>query len=177
MKAGAGRVLPVGMLVMAAGRFPELVFAQPKDTPASDDTADAGTDSPLRWEAVEAHKKSPDRDQTGFFAPGDAQSDYGAAIKAIGAGRRGAASIHKIMYGISLYVPDNTVNPDAVIQDVDHVDDVACVARGIMPLADGTDAGELEKGFGEEMARREADRCLQCGLICYQRTGQNTAAR
>jgi len=26
---------------------------------------------------------------------------------------------------------------------------------------------EIEKGFTEEKARKEADRCLQCGVICY----------
>ncbi len=30
--------------------------------------------------------------------------------------------------------------------------------------------GELERGFDEEMARTEAARCLQCGLICYKHT-------
>ena len=29
---------------------------------------------------------------------------------------------------------------------------------------------EIEKGFSEEVARKEADRCLQCGLICYNQT-------
>jgi hypothetical protein len=33
----------------------------------------------------------------------------------------------------------------------------------------------LEVGFDEDAARREADRCLQCGLICYLHSG--TAAQ
>jgi len=28
---------------------------------------------------------------------------------------------------------------------------------------------ELEKGFTQEMAKKEADRCLQCGLVCYEK--------
>jgi hypothetical protein len=32
------------------------------------------------------------------------------------------------------------------------------------------ETGILEKGFDEGMAHNEAKRCLQCGLICYERT-------
>ena len=30
---------------------------------------------------------------------------------------------------------------------------------------------EVELGFRQEMASREAERCLRCGLICYRREG------
>ncbi|MGD8267405.1 MAG: hypothetical protein PVF55_04510, partial [Desulfobacterales bacterium] len=45
--------------------------------------------------------------------------------------------------------------------------------RQIMPLAAPRELdqkGQLELGFDEEAARQEAARCLQCGLICYERT-------
>jgi NADPH-dependent glutamate synthase beta subunit-like oxidoreductase len=39
-----------------------------------------------------------------------------------------------------------------------------------MPIAD-TDqcsrGSELEMGYSAQSAKKEADRCLQCGLICY----------
>jgi formate dehydrogenase (NADP+) beta subunit len=44
-----------------------------------------------------------------------------------------------------------------------------------MPLRSLKDSGdviELEKGFDEHMARKEAGRCLRCGLICYMHTGK-----
>jgi hypothetical protein len=47
-----------------------------------------------------------------------------------------------------------------------------------MPLAttDQVSLGqELEKGFDPATAKTEADRCLQCGLICYLR--ENTDDR
>jgi hypothetical protein len=45
-----------------------------------------------------------------------------------------------------------------------------------MPLCSNKDlaiCGEVERGLTEEMAHTEAERCLQCGLICYERT-ENT---
>ena len=68
-------------------------------------------------------------------------------------------------------MPDNVIQADTVIQNVDHVDAVAASPRQIMPLADSrelTRQMELEKGFDTAAAKAEAARCLRCGLICYQ---------
>ncbi len=168
---GEKQIIPAQTLIVSAGRFPELVFVRRKEKESGESDADA--EMTLRWEAVEPYKKLPQTNQTGLFAVGDAVTDYGAAVKAIGAGRRGAASIHALMYGISLYLPEKTVNPQSVIQNIDYVTGVAPQARQIMPLSDAVElsaGNELEKGFSDEMARREADRCLQCGLICYKQT-------
>jgi len=171
------QVIPAQTLIVAAGRFPELVFTKRKEEEPTEPDADlAGA---LRWEAVEPYKKFPQTNQTGLFAQGDAITDYSAAVKAIGAGRRGAASIHSLMYGISLYLPENTVNPQAVIQNIDHIENVAPLTRRIMPLANAVElaaGNELEKGFSEETARCEADRCLQCGLICYKQSSAEKIA-
>ena len=101
-----------------------------------------------------------------------------AAIKAIAAGRRGAASIHKVLYDLDLELPQNVLTPNFPVQDVDHLDHVVATPRQIMPIAksNGNPDQELETGFDEAMARAEADRCLQCGpdLLQADRVG-NTA--
>jgi len=105
------------------------------------------------------------------LAKGDALSDYSAAIKAIGGGRRAAASLHQIMYAIDMALPGNVLTLNTIIQDVDNVESVATQARLIMPISSTQElaqAKELEKGFSPEMAKTEAGRCLQCGLICYE---------
>ncbi len=110
--------------------------------------------------------------ECGILAKGDVLTDYSAAIKAIGAGRRAAASMHHIMYGISPSLPQNVITPRSALQNVDCVDNVRSASRRIMPLCDVRDldqCAQLEKGFDEEMARDEASRCLQCGLICYEK--------
>jgi formate dehydrogenase beta subunit len=100
-----------------------------------------------------------------------------AAIRAIAAGRRGAASIHAHMYGLDIALPDQAVTSDSDIQNVDRVDNVPASVGQIMPVRSEPDSmadKESELGFTEEMARTEADRCLQCGLICYQRESAHT---
>ena len=54
----------------------------------------------LAWEGILPYKQPWYRDQSGLYAEGDAIADFSAAIKAIGAGRRAAASIHQVMNGI-----------------------------------------------------------------------------
>jgi NADPH-dependent glutamate synthase beta subunit-like oxidoreductase len=153
-------------LLLAAGRFPQFIFAAPR----AEDGQEAAAGS---WEAIEAHKPPVSGSTEGLLAAGDPPSDFSAAIKAIGAGRRGAAAIHQLMYGIEPGLPENVITPDAYIQNVDTVQNVATASRKVMPLA--PEGPELEKGFDKAQAMAEAGRCLQCGLICYHGCGEQAA--
>ena len=108
--------------------------------------------------------------QSGLMSKGDVMTDFGAAIKAIAAGRRATATLHKAIYDIPIDLPENVVAPDTPIQNVDRVFHVPGIRRQVMPLADShqlTRGSESEKGYSKQTAQAEADRCLQCGLICY----------
>ena len=167
-QTGAVRTLPAQSLIIATGRFPELIFVENK--PAGPEAGEA-SDQPLRWEAFAPYKQPAFKDEVGLFAEGDVLADYSAAIKAIGAGRRAAASIQEILYGIEPSLAEYVITPQSLIQDVDHVEKVAGCQREIMPFCSGRElaaCGEIERGFTDEMARAEASRCLQCGLICYE---------
>jgi hypothetical protein len=127
---------------------------------------------------VPPYKQADASGQIGLFAPGDDLTDYSGAIKAIAAGRRAAASIHQMLYGMTPDVPAKVCNRDTLIQNVDAVEAVAPAHRHIMPVASPRELdreGQLELGFAPETARAEAARCLQCGLICYAHTEKTTA--
>jgi NADPH-dependent glutamate synthase beta subunit-like oxidoreductase/NAD-dependent dihydropyrimidine dehydrogenase PreA subunit len=155
-------------LIIATGRFPELIFTESK--PEKPEVEEPG-DHPLRWEARPPYKQPAFKNEVGLFAEGDVLADYSAAIKAIGAGRRAAASLQQMMYGIDPSLTDQVITPQSILQNVDHVESVDACQRQIMPLCSGrelSECGEIEKGFNSEMASAEASRCLQCGLICYE---------
>ncbi len=159
------------MLVIASGRNPELILVKSKAEASTEANSEALESKPAIWEGILPYKSPVSGRQVGLLAEGDPVTDFSAAIKAIGAGRRLAASVHQLMYGIGLTLPENVLTPDADIQNVDQVENVAAEKREIMPLAGPREldrAVEIEKGFSREMATREAQRCLQCGLICYQ---------
>jgi formate dehydrogenase beta subunit len=163
--------VPAETVIMAAGRFPELIFTRP----AAGDAESGGSavEGPLLWNAIPPYKKADASREVGLFAPGDVVTDYSGAIKAIGAGRRAAASIHQLLYGMTPDVPEKICTQDDLIQNVHAVHQVAPTVRHIMPVAASRDLdreGQLELGFTEEETRAEASRCLQCGLICYAHT-------
>jgi len=181
LETGAKNTMEVKTLILASGRYPELVFTRPNaetesEDAASDETHDESPEpqtDPLadHWIGTPSYKKPDYYNEKGILAKGDSLSDYSAAIKAIGGGRRAAASLHQIMYDIDMALPDNVVTLNTVIQDVDHVESLETKVRLIMPISSPQElaqAKELEKGFSTEMAKTEADRCLQCGLICYE---------
>ncbi len=165
--------IPASTFIIGSGRLPELIFFSPKadDAEENDATEKQIPADQLQWNAVPAYKNPEHGHSAGLIAEGDVITDFAAAIRAIGAGRRAAASIHKIMYDIELTLPDNVITKETILQNVDHVERITQIPRQIMPLTDINDipqkAIEIEKGFTEDMALAEAKRCLQCGLICY----------
>ncbi len=168
--------LPVKTLLISSGRFPELIFtkkqAEEDSAEQDEDASDAPDTGPLQWEAVETAKKPVNKDALGLLAQGDDLTDYTAAIKAIAAGRRSAAAIHQVMYGNPIEHPSNVVTPQTWVQNVDHVHHVNPATRAIMPVGGPREMAvgqDIEKGYSKEMAAKEANRCLQCGLICYQK--------
>jgi formate dehydrogenase beta subunit len=167
-KSRVPTTLSAQSLVIATGRFPELIFVKQK--PAEEET-ERPADQPLSWEAIPPYKPPAFIDEVGLFSFGDVLADYSAAIKAIGAGRRGAASLQQLMYGIEPSLTGEVITANSILQDVDHVEEVSASQRLIMPICSGKElaaCGEIERGFTAEMAQVEAARCLQCGLICYE---------
>ena len=176
-KSQAASTLEAQVLIIAAGRFPELIFVR---RTSAQDAAGQTPGQPLAWEAIPPYKPPALVDEVGLFSQGDVLADYSAAIKAIGAGRRAAASLQQIMYGIEPSLTENVITPHSLIQDVDHVEAVEASQRTIMPICSGRQlaaCGELERGFSGEMAQAEASRCLQCGLICYEHTAPPPEAK
>ncbi|MBC2714032.1 MAG: RnfABCDGE type electron transport complex subunit B [Desulfobacteraceae bacterium] len=165
--------IDAGTLILESGRLPELIFALPK----SDEAENGENKTPkmpadqLEWIAATSYKNPEHGLLKGLLTKGDVITDFSAAIRAIGAGRRAAASIHKILYDMDLELPSHAVTQQTTLQNVDHLENVTPIVRQIMPLNNVNDipkmSPEIEKGFTEQMAVAEANRCLKCGLICY----------
>ncbi|MGD9097836.1 MAG: FAD-dependent oxidoreductase [Desulfobacterales bacterium] len=172
LQSGDQTEIPANNLVLAAGRYPELIFSRAPAAAPEAENQPSGTET-IAWRATQPYKQPEFASEVGFFARGDVITDFSGAIKAIAGGRRAAASMHQLMYGIPIDAPLRAVNSDSVIQNVDAVEDVQNAPRRIMPMAAPREldrTGQLELGFDENAARKEAARCLQCGLICYEHT-------
>jgi len=183
LSSGQASRIPADTLVIGAGRFPELVFVPLGDTRTDQvpavDAAPVADDHPLSWEGVELPKKPDTRSQEGLLSDQDVISEYPAAVSAINGGRKAAAAMHNLMYGLPFQDPARMVTPRTQLQDVSTLHQVETSHQHVFdmeknkqdrvdPASDRVDAGST--GFSEKNARNEAGRCLQCGLICYEKT-------
>lgn len=155
--------LEADTVIAASGRLPEMIF-----------TLTGEQDELPVWQTVMPYR-APNELLPGLFDAAEPVSDFRAAVEAIGAGRRAAASIHRYLTGQEVTAPANMLTTTSRLIDVDSLVDL----REAPPRQQMTEAtpeerlnprAEIEKGLSEEQAKTEAKRCLNCGLICYYRT-------
>lgn len=101
----------------------------------------------------------------------DVISEYASAVAAINGGRRAATLMHHLIYGIELQDPELMLRPTTVVQDVDSLNQVVPSPRNLLkPMTERPEhKARFSTGFSEETARKEASRCLRCGLVCYEK--------
>ena len=120
----------------------------------------------LRVDPVTFQSDDPD-----IFAGGDAVTGAATVVEAIGAGKEAAISIHRFIQGEDLH--ENRQKSWEGIQDV-PTKGCENIPKEKMPHLDPAERmknfNEVQLGFGEEQVRKEANRCLACGICseCYQ---------
>lgn len=166
--AARQETLAVDTVVAASGRVPGVIFAP---TSPRDEQGQLTGDA---WRTVMPYAP-PSGGQGGLFQAEEAISDFRAAVEAIGAGRRAAASVQQLINGDDVAAPKGMLARDTQVLDVNQLFNLVQVgSRQPMPQAEETalleGTAEAELGLSEQAAREEAKRCLNCGLICYYRT-------
>jgi len=164
LSSGEKREIEADTLIIGAGRFPELVFVPVKETDENGEMIAGGA---LAWEGLELPKKPDVPSQIGLLSKQDVISEYPSAVAAINGGRKAAAAVHHFMYGLEFQDPDLLITQHSRIQNVTQIQQVETTPKTAWddlarPMAAAT-------GFSEAKARKEANRCLQCGLICYEK--------
>ena len=104
------------------------------------------------------------------FAAGDAVTGPASVIEAVAAGRKAVEAIHRYLNGENLdEYALNLADEQAPGQDWQEISENIYREKRAQPLhqapAERTAAfSEVNRGFSEEEARREAQRCLNCGV-------------
>ena len=173
---GKRHTIDADSLIIGSGRFPELCFVKSdRSSNGEDDQSDQEEISlPLNWKAIEIYKEPFDGREQGLLSSKDAISGYSAAISAINGGRKAAVLIHHLMYDIPFELPLNIITKQSVIQQVYQLQEVDVQARNIMPVTEDRIGTIVEhySGFSKETALKESERCLRCGILCYERSKQ-----
>ncbi|RLB92383.1 MAG: electron transporter RnfB [Deltaproteobacteria bacterium] len=172
LDTGMKQVINTDTLIIGSGRFPELVFIPVKkeDPDGKEDLIE--NNGPLAWEGVELPKKPDSNKELGLLSSQDAISEYSSAVAAINGGRKAAAAIHNLMYGIQFQDSSKFITEKTMLQDVSFLNNVATFPRNIMELGQDkmNSIDKFSTGFSKEQARAEANRCLRCGLVCYEKS-------
>ena len=152
---GTERRITCNSVILAIGQAPDLSWLEPGD---GVEVSPRGTIGVVRDSLATS--------APGVFAGGDVAFGPRNLIDAIGDGRRAAASIHRALSGqepprsrLRRMLPVTVVN-----RPVLDYDGVARIEVPSVPSERRIGVPEIELGYTEEQARREAARCLQCFL-------------
>jgi NADPH-dependent glutamate synthase beta subunit-like oxidoreductase len=167
-RGGVLRTMPADTVIAASGRLPDMII-----TPTGKPGQEQDDQTAVPWQTVLPYRTHGDPQN--IFDTSDPVSDYRAAVAAIGAGRRAAASVHKLLSGDDLPAVVRDISEGPQLFNVERLESLAQVpARQKMPEVTPVQkldpTTEVAVGYNEEAARAEAKRCLNCGLICYYRT-------
>ncbi len=172
LDTGVKHVINTDTLIIGSGRFPELVFIPVRNNEQDGEEDLIENNTPLVWEGIELQKKPDANRELGLLSDQDVISEYSSAVAAINGGRKAAAAIHNAMYGIQFQESSKFITEKTLLQDVSLLNNVDITPRNILTLrkAQKMSSEKFSTGFSAEEARAEADRCLRCGLICYEKS-------
>lgn len=150
-------VIPCDTVLIAAGQAPDLSFL-----------ADGGGDvEELRpgWPKVDAATLASSA--PGVFVAGDLAHGTRLLIDAVASGKRAARSVYEFVTGSRLQ--PRAVEVHVPLERYRREQQYESVPRQEVPTRSvaerlGEPGTSVERGFDEALARREASRCLDCGV-------------
>ena len=155
-----------GSVIAAISQAPDVDFLKEKENKIN------GKEIPLtRWLTAEADEETQYTGVKNIFAGGDFRRGPATAIEAIADGRKAAEYIDRYLNGSPIEIVQKRFNSkkEKLLKEIDatEYEHYERIERYIMPELDAkkrsTNFKEVEKGFADEDARAEADRCLECG--------------
>jgi len=162
-------VIQLDTIIAAIGETPDVSFLRPEDKIKVE-----------RWNTIISDKETFVTDQKGVFAGGDVVTGPNTVIEAIASGKKAAESIDKYLNGTKLTPDYKLSRPSLYIEPVELTEEeIEKAKRPKMPKLAKRERQknlrEVELGFDEETAIREARRCLRCELETAD--GKNTIGK
>jgi heterodisulfide reductase subunit A len=118
-----------------------------------------------KWDTLVVDSDTLETTVSGVYAGGDVVSGPATIIEAVAAGKKAAEAIDAHIRGITI----EHKQPREGRPEPETLKSMQKISRIEMPkLATSKRKGfdEVERGFDEEMAKKEAERCLNCALCC-----------
>ncbi len=156
---GSEFTIPCDMVIPAVGQRPDASWLREEDPV-----------SLTGWNTFEVHPETMQTSHAGVFAAGDAVTGPATVIEAVAAGRRAADAMDRYLRG-----EDLSAGVDTPYSDLEPGEDWTEIPAGLPPEARAVPEhlpanertgsfGEVSLGFDDDEARKEALRCLNCGV-------------
>ncbi len=154
---GSEFIFRLGNLLLAIGEEPDLSFLPPGH----------GLEVSQR-NTIVTDPETLATGRPGVFAAGDAVTGPSTIADSIASGKLAAVSIDKFLRGKPLVRAYSITAPSPYVEPVERTEEVLELRRFPMPCAPVAERvhnfSMVELGLSEEMARKEAFRCLRCDL-------------
>jgi NADPH-dependent glutamate synthase beta subunit-like oxidoreductase len=154
-EAGSESVIPCDTVILAIGQASDVSCFSPAD----------GIEI-TRQGTPKIDTETLMTTASGVFAAGDIAFGPRLIISAVADGKKAAEQIDKYLRGTE-WKPKQKYVQITVLdhhQMAERYDEYSRLAVPVIPLERRTGVAEVEIGFSEEQARREASRCLQCWI-------------
>jgi NADPH-dependent glutamate synthase beta subunit-like oxidoreductase len=166
---GSETRMEAGLIITAIGQKPDLsCLYVPSET--GEEECRLRTS---RYRTIEANPVTLQTSRENVFAGGDAYRGPALVVTAVGDGRRAARSIHQLLTQGRIDIPrdlQTDMMPQTLFTTVTGVDPAARVQMPEVCADERTCSfTEVDLTIDEADALAEAERCLHCGLTCYDR--------
>jgi NADH-quinone oxidoreductase subunit F len=161
---GSDFTIEIDTLIPAIGQRPDVSFMNGLQLETTD------------WGTLNVDPETLATDKLGVFAGGDVVSGPATVIEAMRAGKVASESIHRFLRGESLERTYEVTRPTRYVPPVEvSEEELERLERPEMPLLPVAERmgnfKEVELGLTEELAVREARRCLRCDLELGEEVG------
>jgi formate dehydrogenase beta subunit len=160
---GSEELIEVDNVFSAIGQSPDLKCIDAEEMGAKIERT--------RWKSVLVNDGTGATNVTNVFSGGDCARGAATAVEAIRDGRFAARGINLFLTGEEMSPPNKWYEKAPKLPGIDEGVKLERIARAKMielPVEKRRNFDEVELGLTEEMAKRETERCLQCGLVCYR---------
>jgi len=156
--AGSGFSVEFDTVIISAGEIPDLSFLKKTDALS---VSSQGT--------LVADERTCATGRKGVFAGGDVVTGTGSVIEAMAAGKKAAGAIERFIEGKELEGEARPVRPSIYVPQVElDGKDLGSEKRVPVPILSPAkrkkNQKEVDLGYSQDQAVREAGRCLRCEL-------------
>ncbi|MEW5735810.1 MAG: FAD-dependent oxidoreductase [Thermodesulfobacteriota bacterium] len=162
---GSETLLETDMVVSAIGQRPDVSFMQKAEKRLKDLAI-------TKWDTIDNNPLTLQTSIPYIFVAGDSATGPDLVVSAIGGGRRAARSIHQFLTGQKVLPAPREHNkgllPESKLVQITGIVKKPRQPMPEMPVQERIKSfDEVDQVLTEGNALAETQRCLRCGIICY----------